>query len=127
MTHGDPARGGRHGDEGLTIGRKGMKPVTDFLDHATQEKQPFLLWYAPFLPHTPHDPPARILEKYRRPGVAEDVAKYHAMCEWFDETCGELLAELDRRGLRENTLVIYICDNGWKARSENAADPNQKL
>src|SRR3546814_1175863 len=30
MTHGDPARGGRHGDEGLKIGREGLKPVFDF-------------------------------------------------------------------------------------------------
>jgi uncharacterized sulfatase len=35
------------------------------------------------------------------------------MCEWFDETCGELLGHLDKKGLAENTLVICICDNGW--------------
>jgi arylsulfatase A-like enzyme len=127
MTHGDPNRGGRHGDEGLSIGREGLTPVTDFIDHATGQKKPFLLWYAPFLPHTPHNPPQRLLEKYSRPDRAPDLAKYYAMCEWFDETCGELLDELDRRGLRENTLVIYICDNGWAATSENAADPNQRL
>lgn len=127
MTHGDPQRGGRHGDAGLVIGRKGLKPISDFLDLAGKEKKPFFLWYAPFLPHTPHDPPQRLLEKYSRPDRAADVARYFAMCEWFDETCGELLGDLDRRGLRENTVVIYICDNGWAATSTNAADPNQKL
>lgn len=127
MTHGDPKRGGRHGDQGLTIGREGLKPITDFLDHATSEKKPFLLWYAPFLPHTPHNPPKRLLEKYTQAGRPDDVAKYYAMCEWFDETCGELLAELESRNLSENTLVIYICDNGWAATSTNAADPNQEL
>jgi arylsulfatase A-like enzyme len=127
MTHGDPKRGGRHGDEGLKIGREGMKAVTDFIDFAANEKKPFLLWYAPFLPHTPHNPPQRLLKKHSRPDRAADVAKYHAMCDWFDETCGELLAHLDRKGLTENTLVIYICDNGWAATSSNAADPNQEL
>lgn len=126
FTHG-LTRGGRHGDAGLEIGRTSMKPVTDFIDAATAEKKPFLVWYAPFLPHTPHNPPQRLLEKYTRPDRAEDVAKYYAMCEWFDETCGELLNHLDRRGLTENTVVIYICDNGWAARSTNAADPNQEL
>jgi arylsulfatase A-like enzyme len=48
------------------------------------------------------------------------------MCEWFDETCGELLDHLDARSLRENTIVIYICDNGWAPASTNADDPNQK-
>jgi len=126
MTHGDPQRGGRHGDAGLTIGREGIKPITDFLDHATREKKPFLLWYAPFLPHTPHNPPPRLFEKYTQPGRAVDVAKYYAMCEWFDETCGELLENLDRRGLSDNTLIIYLCDNGWAATSTNATDPEQK-
>jgi arylsulfatase A-like enzyme len=127
MTHGDPKRGGRHGDAGLVIGREGLKPISDFLDLAVTEKKPFLLWYAPFLPHTPHNPPRRLLDKYSAPGRPADVARYFAMCEWFDETCGDLLGQLDRRGLRENTLVIYLCDNGWAATSTNAADPNQKL
>jgi arylsulfatase A-like enzyme len=126
MTHGDPARGGRHGDDGLVIGREGMKPVTDFIDQAVAAEKPFLLWYAPFLPHTPHNPPGRLLAKYRRDGVALDVAKYHAMCEWFDETCGELLEHLDSKGLTENTMVLFICDNGWAAPSTNADDPHQK-
>lgn len=127
MTHGDPDRGGRHGDQGLKIGRESMKPVLDFIDEAAAKKSPFLLWYAPFLPHLPHNPPQRLLDKYTTPGRAVDVAKYYAMCEWTDETCGELLAHLDKKGLTENTMVIYICDNGWAAASTNANDPNQKL
>lgn len=127
MTHGDPTRGGRHGDAGLTIGRQGMKPVTGFIDGAVADKKPFLLWYAPFLPHTPHNPPARLLEKYSKEGRAEDVANYYAMCEWFDETCGELFDYLDGKKLTQNTVVLFICDNGWAAASTNAGDPNQKL
>ena len=56
-----------------------------------------------------------------------DVAKYYAMCEWFDETCGELLDYLDVKGIRDNTMILYICDNGWAAKSENTEDPNQKM
>jgi arylsulfatase A-like enzyme len=41
------------------------------------------------------------------------VPTYYAMCEWLDETCGELLAYLDRKGLRERTLVAFVVDNGW--------------
>ena len=126
MTHGDPNRRGRHGDAGLAIGREGLKPVRDFVDLAVAEEKPFLLWYAPLMPHTPHNPPDRLLKKYSRPDRAEDVAKYYAMCEWFDETCGELLGYLDERKLTENTVVIYICDNGWVASSMNEKDPNQK-
>jgi arylsulfatase A-like enzyme len=127
MTHGDPKRGGRHGDVGLKIGRKGIKEITDFIDLSVSQKKPFLIWYAPFLPHTPHNPPERLLKKYTESGRAADVAKYYAMCEWFDETCGQLLGYLDKKNLTNNTVIIYICDNGWSAASTNSTDPNQKL
>ncbi|HCR29489.1 MAG TPA: sulfatase, partial [Opitutae bacterium] len=59
MTHGDPSRKGRHGDEGLVIGREGLEPITNFIDSALSQAKPFFVWYAPFLPHTPHNPPER--------------------------------------------------------------------
>ncbi len=123
LTHGDPSRGGRHGDEGLRIGREEMEPVTEFIDASVTQDRPFFLWYAPFLPHTPHDPPADILEKYRAPGRAENVARYYAMCEWFDRTCGELLDHLERRALLDDTLVVYVCDNGWAPVDREAENP----
>ena len=117
FTHGMKYKG-RHGSEkSLDIGRTGMEPVNEFIDHAVAEDKPFLLWYAPFLPHTPHNPPERLLKKYAKDGRALDVAKYYAMVEWLDDTCGELVAKLDEKGLRENTVILYICDNGWGATS----------
>ncbi|MEO0416792.1 MAG: sulfatase, partial [Verrucomicrobiota bacterium] len=113
MTKGYPNRGGRHGDHGLKIGREGMEPVTDFIDRSVEQEKPFFVWYAPFLPHTPHNPPQRLHDKYLEKGVHERVAQYYAMCEWFDETCGQLLGHLDRTGIAEETLVIYVTDNGW--------------
>ena len=127
MTHGDPSRGGRHGDAGLKIGRQSMQPIKDFIDLASQKNKPFLTWYAPFLPHTPHNPPEYLIKKYTTKDRPEDEIKYYAMCEWFDSTCGELINYLEKKGVRENTLIIYICDNGWAASSTNKNDPNQKL
>jgi arylsulfatase A-like enzyme len=113
MTRGFPQRGGRHGDDGLAIGREGMEPVTSFVDEAVKQDKPFFLWYAPFLPHTPHNPPERILARYRKDGRPITIAKYYAMCEWFDETCGQLVDHLEKKGVRDNTLIVYVCDNGW--------------
>jgi arylsulfatase A-like enzyme len=113
MTTGDPAKSGRHGDEGLVIGRQGLKPVTDFIDRATADGKPFYVWYAPMMPHQPHTPPDRLLAKYRDKTPSIHMAKYWAMCEWFDETVGDLLGHLDKQGLRDDTLVVYLHDNGW--------------
>ena len=114
MTHGDLSRGGRHGDEGLEIGRSTMKPIFEFVDHAMAADEPFFIWYGVFLPHSPHDAPARLFEKYREIAPSEATAWYWANCEWLDETCGELVEILKEKNVYDDTLIIYTCDNGWR-------------
>ena len=112
FTHG-MGKTGRHGSEySLSIGRETMQPIYDFIRTAQEESKPFMIWYAPFMPHTPHTPPERLEKKYLDLG-AGGQSKYYAMCEWFDETCGQLLDHLDDNGLSDNTVIFYICDNGW--------------
>ena len=117
MTHGDPKRGGRHGDVGLKIGREGMDEIFDFIEDAGDK--PFFIWYAPFLPHTPHNPPKPLLDKYAKKTESKFIARYWAMCEWFDETCGQLLDHLDEKKLADDTIVLYVTDNGWIQRADN--------
>jgi len=119
MTVGNFSKDGRHGDVGLKIGREGLAPVETFLDKCSSTKQPFFLWYAPMLPHTPHDPPAELLEKYKDKTDSLSIAKYWAMCERFDQTCGELLDAIEKRGMTNNTIIVYVTDNGW------ITDPNE--
>ena len=112
MTRGYPQPGGRHGDDGLTIGRQGMQPIFDFIDRHVALEKPFFIWYAPFLPHTPHNPPESLFQKYKDMGIASDhVARYYAMVEWFDETCGNC-SILEWKG-QTKSLVVYVGDNGW--------------
>ena len=113
MTRGFPQPGGRHGDDGLKIGREGLRPIQEFVETAVAQDEPFFLWYAPFLPHTPHNPPQRLFDKYKSRVDSPHIARYYAMCEWFDETCGELLGMIDKAGVRDNTMVVYVTDNGW--------------
>ena len=137
MTHGDVTRGGRHGDDGLTIGREGLGPIFTFIDSTSAPSKkanhpgewfvepvdtPFFIWYGVFLPHTPHNPPDRLLEKYHAPGRPERIAQYYAMVEWLDETVGELLDFLDEKRL-QNTVVLYVADNGWITTEDRADQP----
>lgn len=102
----------RHGGAGLQIGRETLEPIFEFVAAARREGKPFFVWYAPMLPHAPHDPPERLLAGYRD-RASLPVARYWAMVEWFDETVGQLLAYLDREGLAQDTIVVYLADNGW--------------
>ncbi len=126
MSKGFPNPGGRHGDAGLKIGRTGMEPVFNFIDRSVADEKPFFVWYAPFMPHTPHTPPARLFEKYQAKGVPKKIAQYYAMCEWFDETCGALVKHIDDSGIAENTLVIYVTDNGWIQTETGGYAPRSK-
>ncbi|WP_395344438.1 sulfatase [Ningiella sp. W23] len=118
MTSGFPQKGGRHGDDGLKIGREGLDEITTFIDETIINDQPFFVWYAPYLPHSPHNPPERLLKKYDNRGLPLPIAKYYAMVEWFDETNGQLIDFLESRKLRDNTLIVYIADNGWITNPE---------
>lgn len=112
FTHG-MTRGDRHGDDGIQIGRKTMHPIYDFIAEAGRDNRPFFVWYAPMMPHQAHNPPPRFLKRHEKVAPSPHVAKYWGMVEWFDDTVGRLLKHLDEQGLAENTIVVYVTDNGW--------------
>ena len=114
-------KGGRHGDEGLDIGRKTLAPLTEFISRSKKDGKPFFAWYAPMMPHDPHTPPERLLAKYRDKSPTPQAAKYHAMVEWFDETIGDIRAHLEKEGLTQDTIIVYISDNGWIPRVDKPA------
>ncbi len=118
FTHG-MTKGGRHGDGGLDIGRKTMRPIYDFIADARKQEKPFFVWYAPMLPHDPHNPPQRLLDKYIDKTPSIHIARYWAMVDFFDETVGDLLTHLDKEGLAKNTVVVYVTDNGWIQSPDN--------
>lgn len=112
FTHG-MTQGSRHGDDGLQIGRKTMQPIEEFIDQAHQQRKPWMIWYAPMLPHDPHNAPAKYLERTRPIAPSETVAKYWANVEWFDDTVGQLMQILESKDTSNNTIVLYVTDNGW--------------
>jgi arylsulfatase A-like enzyme len=96
---------------GREIGRETMEPVYDFIDaHA---ETPFFLWFAPLLPHIPHDAPAEFEEPFQGKGYTPAAIRYYANILRFDQRVGELLDFLEKKGLRERSLIVYLSDNGW--------------
>jgi len=98
------------------IGRFGMQPIYDFIEQSQQ--QPFFIWYAPQMPHQPWKPPEKYLALYRDKTSNTDLAGYWGMVTWFDDTVGQLIQYLDQHNLRDNTLIIYLADNGVYAPSD---------
>jgi len=103
--------GQRHGDKGLRIGRKTMEPVDRFLGDVGED--PFFLWFAPYLPHAPFNAAESYKEPFRGKGLGERAIGYYANISWLDDTVGELMTLLEESGKAENTVIMFIVDNGW--------------
>ena len=74
-------------------------------------KQPFFLYLAFTAPHAPYQAPQRLLERYA--AIADPARRaYAAMITSMDEQIGRVVAALDAKGLRENTLIVFQSDNG---------------
>jgi arylsulfatase A-like enzyme len=95
------------------FGRPSLGPMYDFLD-SVEDDEPFMLFLGPMLPHTPHDPPAELRNLYAGMGLANSAVSYYANVTRFDRLVGLTVAALEERGLREDTLIIYVSDNGWE-------------
>jgi uncharacterized sulfatase len=119
----------RQGDWGLMTGRvdyvngvaapahpipyaNTVKTVTDFITTQVAADQPFFLWYAPYLPHDPFDPPAGLLSQYAALGLNDADAKYYANIERLDGGIHAILDHLESEEISGNTIIIFICDNG---------------
>jgi arylsulfatase A len=112
-----------NGDAGLTIGRETMQPIYDFIDDHTG-KRPFFVWYAPFLPHTPFDAPARFRSLYEGKDVPVYLLPYYAEIARFDATVGRLLNHLQQQSLLTNTIIVFAGDNGLRPHQQRPGRHN---
>ena len=107
------SRGDRHRDKGLAIGRRTMAPINEFLSDVNDE--PFIVWFAPYLPHAPFDADSRFREPYEGLGLDSRTLGYYANIAWLDEAVGQMMDLLEAHGQADNTIVMFIVDNGLSA------------
>ncbi|MEG1515508.1 MAG: sulfatase-like hydrolase/transferase [Clostridia bacterium] len=103
---------------GIPVPCVGRYLTEAFSDEAVQyvkmhKRELFFLHLTYNAPHFPLQAPEEVIEKYRRMNrFTPAVCKLYAMIEVMDQGLGRLLAELDRQGLAENTIVVFASDNG---------------
>ena len=119
-THREPEPNGRPAmvENGHPVERSGYltdlfaDAALDWLEHRPATGKPFFL-YLPFnAPHTPIQDP----DIPDDPGKNGDRARYVRMVERMDRRVGDILAQLDAN----NTLVLFLSDNGADANGSNA-------
>jgi arylsulfatase A len=78
-------------------------------------EQPFFCYVAYNAPHSPFQAPDKEFEQYKSLGLDDTLAAFYAMCAVVDDNVGRLLAELDRLKLADDTIVVFLTDNGGTA------------
>lgn len=129
---GDPrAMGFTHGTVNITYKgfkqfvRKDQDELNRFIDQQGKDK-PLFIWWAPLLPHKPHNPPKKYFAQYAnteipvpsfyegdRRAYVDALRKFYAMGTWFDDGVSDLIEKLKAAGEYDNTIFLFYVDNGY--------------
>ena len=85
------------------------------LDKALLYRQPFFLYMAHYAVHIPIDRDERFYDKYIRKGLGPKDAAYASLVEGMDKSLGDIMDWLEANGQADNTIVIFMSDNGGLA------------
>jgi arylsulfatase len=78
----------------------------------SSSKQPFFAYLATNAPHGPFIAPEKNAKRFTDLGFGKEQAGFYGMIENIDENMGLLMAKMDEWDLNENTILIFMSDNG---------------
>ena len=103
-------------------GEYGPQVCTDFICDFIDEKkaEPFLVYYPMILTHCPFDPtpdstdwdPKRLGSTTYKGDLNDPQRHFRDMVAYADKLVGQVVAQLETSGVRDNTLIIFTGDNG---------------
>ncbi|MRJ08088.1 DUF4976 domain-containing protein [Ornithobacterium rhinotracheale] len=93
------------------------------LDRRPRNK-PFFLYLSHYAVHIPIMGDKRFLQKYIDKGLNETEAKYASLIEGMDKSLGDVMDYLEKNHLKENTILLFMSDNGGLDRSNRGRSTN---
>ncbi|TGS09380.1 sulfatase [Mesorhizobium sp. M2E.F.Ca.ET.209.01.1.1] len=104
------------GFDNTLFGREAVRVI-----NAHDQKKPLFLYLAFTAPHTPFQAPKEYLDRYK--DIADENRRtYAAMISVIDDEIGNVVAALEKKGIRENTLIVFMSDNGGVINSMFTGD-----
>lgn len=79
---------------------------------AVSRKQPFYLYLSHYAVHAPWEEDRRFYQRYLDQGLKPAEAVRASMIESMDRSLGDLINSLDRLGIAQNTMILFLSDNG---------------
>ncbi len=110
-------------EEGYVTQLLGADAVKMISEH--DGKKPLFLYLAFTAAHTPYQAPAEYLERFKSIGD-ETRRTYAGQIACMDDEIGKVLAALDKKEMRENTLIVFHSDNGGTRDARFTGEGNVK-
>ena len=92
------------------------------MEKAVSARQPFYLNLAHYAVHAPFETDARFIKNYQTGDKNEQAKAFATLIEGMDKSLGDVLDKLEDLGIAENTLIIFLGDNGGDAPLGGPAD-----
>lgn len=85
------------------------------ITQAQKEGKPFFLNMSHYAVHSPFYSDPRFADHYKDSGKSEEVQAYATLIEGMDKSLGDIVQHVKDLGLGENTLILFLGDNGSDA------------
>lgn len=85
------------------------------IDEAVKEKKPFFLYMSHYAVHAPFEADKRFARHYSYTRKPKMAANFATLIEGMDKSLGDIMDHLEELGIAENTLIIFLGDNGSDA------------
>lgn len=95
--------------EALTI------EVNKEITKSVKEKKPFFTYMSHYAVHSPFEADPRFIKNYTNSSKSQRGEIFASMIEGMDKSLGDITAHLDKLGVAENTVIIFLGDNGSDA------------
>ena len=92
--------------------------ATDWMEEKVRGSDPFFCWIATNAPHAPYIARPEDAALFEGMGLEENEKNFYGMIHNIDQNVGQLMQKLDQWGIAEQTLVVFMNDNGTALGAE---------
>lgn len=82
------------------------------IEQSVADQKPFYLYLSHYAVHAPYEKDNRFYKKYIDQGLSHAEATLASMVEGMDKSLGDVRAALTRLGIADNTVIVFLSDNG---------------
>jgi arylsulfatase A-like enzyme len=87
------------------------------IDRALADNKPFYLYMSHYAIHAPWEADSTFYKNYLVEGINDFEAVYASMIEGMDKSLGDLMEKLKETGQWDNTIIIFMSDNGQPSQA----------